>query len=280
VTSEHVNTIWFSANFNKCHTGCKVRTLRSDNGGEYLSCAFKEHLAEHGITHQLTVPYTPQQNGTAERLNRTLLNSTRSMLNHMNCDKIFWAKAVTTACYIKNRITTTGLPNNITPHEIWIGKKPDVSHLRVFGSKSWYTIPKENIKKLDDRTSEAIMIIYPKNSKEYKLWDFKAQKAIISRDVLFNEEKQSTEICERDDKNDDESTNLTNIKDVDVESVDDLDGTNDASGLDDVPGISNEYGADIIHPSVEKKYWSSALRPHQKCSWSMVGTSSFHRDMH
>jgi transposase InsO family protein len=110
---------------------------------------------EHGITHQLTVPYTPQQNGAAERLSRTLLNSTRSMLKQMNCDKIFWTEAVTTASYIKNRVTTSGLPNNTTPHEIWIGKKPDVGHLRVLGSKCWYTIPKENIKKLDDRTSEA-----------------------------------------------------------------------------------------------------------------------------
>jgi hypothetical protein len=101
----------------ECFTGCKIRSLRSDNGGEYLSCALKDHLTEHGITRQLTVPYTPQQNGTAERLNRTLLNSTRSMLKHMNCEKIFWAEAVNSACYIKNRVTTTGLPNNTTPHE-------------------------------------------------------------------------------------------------------------------------------------------------------------------
>jgi hypothetical protein len=127
-------------------------------GGEYLSRAFKDHLMEHRITHQLTVPYTPQQNGTAERLNRTLLNSTRSMLKQVNCDKIFLAEAVTTACYFKNRVTTAGLPNNTTPHEIRIGQKPDVGHLRVFGSKFWYTIPKESVKKLDDRTSEAIMI--------------------------------------------------------------------------------------------------------------------------
>jgi transposase InsO family protein len=76
---------------------------------------------EHGITHQLTVPYTPQQNGTAERLNRTLLNSKRSMLKQMNCDKIFWAEAVTTACYIKNRVTIAGLPktNNSARNMDW-----------------------------------------------------------------------------------------------------------------------------------------------------------------
>jgi hypothetical protein len=140
---------------------------------------------------------------------------------------MFWAEAVTTACYIKNRVTTTGLPNNTTPHEIWICKKPDVGHLRVFGSKCWYTIPKENIKKLDDRTSEAIMIGYPKNTKGYKLWDLKTQKVIISRDVLFKEEKQSTEICEQDDKCDDEIKHLIpNTKEVDVENVDAFESTN------------------------------------------------------
>jgi hypothetical protein len=79
-------------------------------------------------------------------MNRTLLNSTRSMLKHMNCDKMFWVEAGTTACYIRNHVTTTG-PNNTTPLEIWIGKKPDVGHLRVFGSRCCYTILKENIKK-------------------------------------------------------------------------------------------------------------------------------------
>jgi hypothetical protein len=206
----------------ECHTGYKIRTLRSDNGGEYLSRALKDYLMEHGITHQLTVPYTPQQSGAAERLNRTLLNSTRSMLNHMNCDKKFWTEAVTTACSIKNRVTTTGLPANITPHEIWIGKKPDVGHLRVFGSKCWYTLPKESIKKLDDRTSEAMMIGYPKNTKGYKLWDFNLQKVVISRDVLFEEVRQSNEICEQESKSENENIRKTpSSENVDYDGDDD-----------------------------------------------------------
>jgi hypothetical protein len=139
-----------------------------------------------------------------------------------------------------------------TPHEIWIGKKPDVGHLRVFGAKCWYTIPKEHIKKLDDRTSEAIMIGYPKNTKGYKLWDFKTQKGIISRDVLFEEEKQSTEICEQDNKCDDEITHLTpNTKEVDVENVDAFESTNDASVLDYVPDILDEHAAENIEQFVD-----------------------------
>jgi Reverse transcriptase (RNA-dependent DNA polymerase)/gag-polypeptide of LTR copia-type/Integrase core domain/GAG-pre-integrase domain len=235
----------------ECHTGCKIRTIRSDDGGEYLSRAFKDHLTEHGITHQLTVPYTPQQNGIAERLNRTLLNSTRSMLKHMNCDKIFWAEAVTTACYIKNRVTTTGLPNNTTPHEIWIGKKPDVGHLRVFGSKCWYTIPKENIKNLDDRTSEAIMIGYPKHTKGYKLWDVNTQNVVISRDVLFEEVKYSTEFCQLEDKMDHNIHEDTpSTKSIDSKKIDDIENDNDPE-LDDVPVISSKDAAESMEPSVD-----------------------------
>ena len=73
-----------------------VKGLRSDNGGEYLSNDFKQYLSENGIHHQLTVAYTPQQNGVAERMNRTLLDLVRSMLHHKSLPKHFWADALAT----------------------------------------------------------------------------------------------------------------------------------------------------------------------------------------
>jgi transposase InsO family protein len=103
----------------ECQSNRRIRTLRTDNGGEYLSGEFRIYLEKYGIKQELTVPHTPQQNEVAERLNRTLLDSTRTMLKHVNCEKMWWAEAVSTACYIKNRVTTSGLPNKITPHEIW-----------------------------------------------------------------------------------------------------------------------------------------------------------------
>ncbi len=72
----------------------RLKILRTDNGGEYISNEFCAYLAEHGIHHQLTVAYTPQQNGVAERMNRTLMNLVRSMLHHKNIDKRFWAEAL------------------------------------------------------------------------------------------------------------------------------------------------------------------------------------------
>jgi hypothetical protein len=143
------------------------------------------------------------------------------------------------------------LPNNTTPHELWNGKKPDVGHLRVFGSKCLYTIPKESVKKFDDRTSEAIMIGYPKNTKGYKLWDINAQKVVISREVLFEEVKMSTEICDLEDKIDHGiERNTPSIKKVDSENVDEFESVNDAE-LDDAPGVSSEDAAESVEPSVD-----------------------------
>jgi len=147
----------------------KLKVLRSDNGGEYLSNEFKAYLAQHGIKHELTVAYTPQQNGVAERMNRTLLDLTRAMLHHKKIDKIFWAEALTTAVYIRNRVTSRALSPNLTPHHLWHGEAPVLSNLRVFGSRCWYTIPRKKVKKLDHRATE------------------KKKKFVISRDVKFDE---------------------------------------------------------------------------------------------
>jgi hypothetical protein len=190
-------------------SGRSVRVLRTDNGGEYLSREFKQYLEQCGIKHQLTIPYTPEQNGVAERLNRTLLDSARTMLKHMDCDKRWWAEAVSTACYIKNRITTTGLPNDVTPHEVWFGRKPNISHLRVFGSKCWYVTPKSQRSKLDKRSCEAVMVGYSENQKGYKLWDANSKKMITSRDVKFLETQNNL----------DGTSKLHLDKDVDTDSV-------------------------------------------------------------
>jgi len=82
--------------------GCKIKCLRSDNGGEYLSNDFRNFCTMHGITRQNTNPYTPKQNGVAERKNFTLVESARSMVKHANLSNSFWGEAITIASYIKN----------------------------------------------------------------------------------------------------------------------------------------------------------------------------------
>ncbi|CAL9028348.1 unnamed protein product [Prunus brigantina] len=120
---------------------CKLVTLRSDRGGEYTSNAFQEFCKERGIKHQLTAAYTPQQNGIAERKNRTILEMTRSMLKEKSLPKQFWAEAVQCSVYLLNRCPTKSVKNK-TPQEAWSGYKPNVAHLRIFGCVAYAQVPK------------------------------------------------------------------------------------------------------------------------------------------
>ena len=113
-------------------TGKKVQRLRSDRGGEYTSYEFDEYLAEKGIERNLTVGYSPNQNGVAERLNRTLNEKTTAMIHASQMDDASWAEAMVTASYVRNRSPVEILGNR-TPKEIWSGRRPTVKHLRVFG---------------------------------------------------------------------------------------------------------------------------------------------------
>ena len=103
-------------------SGCKIGRLRTDNGGEYISHELEEYLKSKGISHELTVPYTPEQNGVAERLNRTLMEAARSMISHAKLNSSYWGEAVATATYVRNRTVTTA--TGITPYERWYNKKP------------------------------------------------------------------------------------------------------------------------------------------------------------
>ena len=168
-------------------TGRKVRIIRSDRGGEYLSNALSKYLKHQGIVHELTAAYTPHQNGISERFNLTILNLVRSMLSHRGVPKCFWAEALATAVHIRNRVTSSTLPPNMTPYHIWKNATPDVSYFRVFGCKCWYTVPKFEVQKLDPRGRVAIFVGYAENSKAYKVIDFETRKVVVSRDVLFDE---------------------------------------------------------------------------------------------
>jgi transposase InsO family protein len=128
-------------------TGKTIKRLRSDNGGEYTGRQFKAHLNHHGIKHEKTVPYTPQQNGLAERMNRSLVEMARCMMYHEDVDKKWWAEAVNTAAWIINRI-----PNSVTvktPYEIVHRTKPQLKNLKVFGALGYAHIPDEKRRKLD-----------------------------------------------------------------------------------------------------------------------------------
>jgi transposase InsO family protein len=184
--------LWYIAQANNLfsHLRYRVQTVRSDNGGEYLSTALRNELADLGITAQYTTPHTPQQNGAAERMMRTLVEAGRTMLHASGLSSSFWAEAVHTAVYIRNRSVTTAL-DGMTPYEAWFGKKPAVGHLRAFGCVAYAYIPSHLRRgdSLKPKARRCIMLGYSLTSKSYRLWDPERRKAFPCRDVVFHEDE-------------------------------------------------------------------------------------------
>ncbi|KXJ72145.1 hypothetical protein RP20_CCG018741 [Aedes albopictus] len=164
-------------------TGKKLKVLRTDNGKEFTNKLLGDHLKRLGVRHQTSVDYTPEQNGLAERVNRTIVERARCMLYEANLPKSFWAEAAATAVYLVNRSPTKG--HDKTPEEMWSGKKPSLAHVRVFGSSVMAHIPKQKRKKWDAKAHECILTGFDEDTKAYRLWDPKAKQVIKRRDVSF-----------------------------------------------------------------------------------------------
>ncbi|KAE8692624.1 Retrovirus-related Pol polyprotein from transposon TNT 1-94 [Hibiscus syriacus] len=166
--------------------GMKVKRLRSDNGGEYRNRRFREFCANNGIKMETTVPMTPQQNGVAERMNKTLNERARSMRIHAGLPKFLWAEAINTAAYLINRGPSVPLDGRI-PEEVWSKKEINLSHLRVFGCISYVHIDSAERSKLDAKSNKCAFVGYGGDEFGYRFWDYENRKIIRSRDVIFNE---------------------------------------------------------------------------------------------
>ena len=167
-------------------SGAKLKVIRTDNGKEYVNRGFEGYLKQHGIRHQTTNDYTPEQNGMAERANRSIVERAKCMLFEAGLSKAFWAEAVSTAVYLLNRSPTHG--HDVTPEEAWSGRKPNLSHVRVFGTKAMVFIPKQKRRKWDPKSHECILTGFDEATKGYRLYDEKSRRIIKSREVTFIDE--------------------------------------------------------------------------------------------
>jgi transposase InsO family protein len=166
-------------------TGERVRKVRTDNGGEYINDYLGEFFKSKGIIHETTAPYTPEQNGKAERLNRTINEKACALLADAGLEQNLWGEAVMTANYARNRSPSTG--KDKTPWELMFKIKPDISHMRVFGARAYIHVPKDLRRKLDFVSERGTFIGYEPNTKGYRiLLDTGVIKA--SRDVIFDED--------------------------------------------------------------------------------------------
>ncbi|CAI5457772.1 unnamed protein product [Closterium sp. Yama58-4] len=166
--------------------GAKVKTLRSDRGGEYMGKDLESFLEDKGITHQLSVAYTPQKNGAAERLNRTLIDLARAMLAHAQLDHTWWGAAVQYANWVKNRMGSKGLGGK-SPYFMWTRKVPSVSMARVWGCMAQYKVPDQQRRKLDPKAQWGIFLGVSERSKAWMLWSVVDRRVVESRDVVFHE---------------------------------------------------------------------------------------------
>ena len=146
-----------TANFNT-----KLACLRSDGGGEYTSIQMREYLKQYGIRHEINAPYNPEQNGVAERANRTLKDAATAMLVDSGLPKQFWCEAVMAATYLRNRSPCVAL-GKTTPYAKWFGSKPNISNLRIFGCLAYAHTPKQKRKAFDGKSSKMVMIGYDTN---------------------------------------------------------------------------------------------------------------------
>ena len=207
------------------HGRKRLKTLRTDNGGEYTSSEFKQYLKEGGVRHELTIPKTPQQNGVAERMNRTLVETVRSMLIDARLPKKFWAESLSTAVYLRNRSPTKTVVG-MTPFEAWYGYKPDVSHLRVFGCTVYTHIEKDERSKFDSKAKRCFLLGYGTETKGYRLYDVEKKRVIHSRNVVFKEsEDRVTEIEQKEPEK--RRLELENIEGNDDKTEDELDSEKD-----------------------------------------------------
>jgi transposase InsO family protein len=171
------------------YTGFQVKALRTDGGGEYNNDRFTTYLTVMGIQREMSTARTPQQNGVAERANRTIMEAARSMLHASGLPYTFWEHAVMTAVYLRNRSPTKAL-TDATPYEAWRGEKPDLSHLRVFGCRAYMHLDKTKRNKLQPRSIPVIFVGYATEAKAWLVYDPVAsgsKKTHVSRDVTFHE---------------------------------------------------------------------------------------------
>ncbi|GBP34018.1 Retrovirus-related Pol polyprotein from transposon TNT 1-94 [Eumeta japonica] len=209
----------------------KIKILRSDNGKEFVNKEFDNYLNKAGIVHQKSNPYTPEQNGLAERFNRTVVEKARCLLFDAEMDENFWAEAANTAVYLQNRIVSANL--NGTPFEMWNGVKPDISHLKVFGSVMMMHIPKEKRLKWNKKAVKEILVGFPEDVKGYRVYNPSTKDITTSRDVIIMENNKQIESVVQIEENKQSQFIEDSVGDTSYESISETFHDNDETYLPD-----------------------------------------------
>jgi hypothetical protein len=182
----------------KCDATCKVkdyilslkvhgkipRTIHCNEGGEFRSRDLADWLKQEGVTLQMTAAYSPSQNGVAERMNHTLVELARTMVNGHELPKFLWELVIKHAAYLRNQAYTCVC--EITPYQAWIREKPDISHLREFGTPIWILQQGAHVgHKLEPKSWQRLFVGFDNSAKVVKYYSLESWKILISRNYCF-----------------------------------------------------------------------------------------------
>ncbi|GJR74361.1 putative ribonuclease H-like domain-containing protein [Tanacetum coccineum] len=166
----------------------KVKIIRCDNGTEFKNRVMNEFCEKKGIKREFSVARTPQQNGVAERRNRTLIEAARTMLADSKLPTTFWAEAVNTACYVQNRVIIVK-PHNKTPYELFRGRTPALSFMRPFGCHVTILNTLDHLGKFDGKSDDGFFVGYSLTSKAFRVYNIRTRKVEENLHIRFLENK-------------------------------------------------------------------------------------------
>jgi transposase InsO family protein len=166
-------------------TGHTVKVVRTDRGTEFVNSDLREFFQSKGIRHETSAPYTPQQNGRAERFNRSLKEKVRMLLLQAKAPQSLWTEALPTAVRLLNLRAIKG--KTATPYELLFGRKPAVHYLRVFGCLAYIKTPDKDLSAFSPRSEAGMFVGYEPASKAYRV--LVGDKIKVSKNVKFFEDK-------------------------------------------------------------------------------------------
>ncbi|HVH78875.1 MAG TPA: hypothetical protein VM782_05770, partial [Stellaceae bacterium] len=164
----------------------KIKATQDDKGGEYMSSAFTQFCMDHGIERRHTTRNRPQQNGHAERANRTIAEGVTAMLHESGLPPSFWGEAVGAFIYVRNRSATSTVKGS-TPYERWTKRKPDLSRIRIWGCTAYVHVQKDRRTTMGSHMEKCVFIGYPAGYKGWKFYNPVTKQIIISERAEFDE---------------------------------------------------------------------------------------------
>ncbi|GJT49811.1 putative ribonuclease H-like domain-containing protein [Tanacetum coccineum] len=168
----------------------RVKIIRCDNGTEFKNNEMNQFCQMKGIKREFSVARTPQQNGVAERKNRTLIEVFRTMLANLLLPTIFWDEVNNTACYVQKRVLVTK-PHNKTPYELLIGRPPNLDFMRPFGCPVTILNTLDLLGKFEGKADEGFLVGYSVNSKAFRVFNTRTRKVEENLHVKFLENKSN-----------------------------------------------------------------------------------------